>query len=375
MRLALPLPFLALLSTGCSLFTGLAVDPVATTAHRPSNVGAYVAVRDGEQPLDELSPANFTVYENDQLVPSEQSQLTLLDRNLVAAHQLVLLLDMSQAGAQAARTQMAKSALGFLQEVTPHQPVTVFAFDGRPGLVQIATIARGGPTPSMAAIEGFQPRDSSRNLNGAILAGLDKLNAALTQSGKPIRVGTLVVFATGPDVAGRESADKTHDLVWSSPHDVVGIGIGLGEENDQLESLSRGGFVRAQAKDTLPIAFEEAADKLRAELEKHYLVSYCSPARAGERRLRLEVRYTTKEGAERKGDFEYDFSAKGFGPGCNSSNTPRFTYKPKAMPKPESEIPPAKPGSNAPEKRKPPVEEREPEDAPVAPPDSPGYAK
>jgi hypothetical protein len=75
---------LALLS-GCGIFRNVSVEPIATTTQRPSNVGAYVAVSDGDQPLDELLPSNFSVYENDQLVPSEQSQLTLLDRNLVAA--------------------------------------------------------------------------------------------------------------------------------------------------------------------------------------------------------------------------------------------------------------------------------------------------
>jgi hypothetical protein len=149
--------------------------------------------------------------------------------------------------------------------------------------------------------------------------------------------------------------------------------VGLGKETDNLETLARGGMVRAQAAATLPIAFEEAADKARAELERHYLVSYCSPARAGDRRLRLEVKYTDKEGEEHSGDFEYDFSAKGFGPGCNSTVAPRFTLKPKAPP-PSNE--PLKPGDNSPGKLKP--ESREPEagdDAPVPPPDQSGYAK
>jgi hypothetical protein len=180
------------------------------------------------------------------------------------------------------------------------------------------------------------------------------------------------VFASGADVAGRVDADKAHDVVWSSEHDVIGVAVGLGPETDQLETLSRGGMVRAQAKNTLPIAFEEAADKARADVERHYLVSYCSPARAGERRLRLEVKYTNKAGEERSGDFEYDFSAKGFGPGCNSSVTPRFTWKPKPPP-PRNE--PLKPGDNSPGKLKP--ESREPDpadDAPVPPPDQSGYA-
>jgi hypothetical protein len=368
---------LALLS-GCGIFRNVSVEPIATTTQRPSNVGAYVAVSDGDQPLDELLPSNFSVYENDQLVPSEQSQLTLLDRNLVAAHHVVLLIDMSLADTPETRTLAAKAALGFVQKVSPVEGVTVFAFDGGPTLVPIATIARGAAVPSMAALESFTPRDKSRNLNGAIVAGLDKLEAVLSQSGKPVRVGSLVVFASGPDVAGRIDADKTHDLVWSSPYDVLGVGIGVGPEADNLESLARAGMVHAQAKSTLPIAFEEAASKVRSELESHYLVSYCSPARAGERRLRLEVKYTNKEGDEHKGDFEYDFSAKGFGPGCNPMVTPRFVYKPRAVTPPASSEPPSGKTSAGPDKSKPESgsgAHDEADDAPVAPPDQSGYAK
>jgi hypothetical protein len=376
--LALQLVFSLALLSGCGIFRNINVEPLATTTQRPSNVGAYVAVTDGEQPLDELLPSNFSVYENDQLVPSEQSQLTLLDRNLVAAHHVVLLIDMSLADTPETRSLAAKAALGFVQKLSPVEGVTVFAFDGSPTLVQIATVARGAAVPSMAALESFTPRDKSRNLNGAIVAGLEKLDALLSQSGKPVRVGSLVVFASGPDVAGRIDADKTHDLVWSSQYDVLGVGIGVGPEADNLETLARAGMVRAQAKSTLPIAFEEAATKVRSELESHYLVSYCSPARAGERRLRLEVKYANKEGQEHKGDFEYDFSAKGFGPGCNPMVTPRFVYKPKEVTPPAGSEPVSGKTSVGPDKAKPTPEAREHDagdDAPVAPPDQSGYAK
>jgi hypothetical protein len=227
----------------------------------------------------------------------------------------------------------------------------------------------------MAALESFTPRDTSRNLNGAIVAALGKLDAALAPSGKVVKVGTLVVFSHGPDVAGRVDGDTLHDKVWESPYDVIAIGVG--EQAESLEPIARRGLVRAQAADTLPIAFEEAASKAQGELEKYYLVSYCSPARAGSRRLRLEVKYTNKEGEERTGDFESDFSAKGFGPGCNPMATPRFTLTPKSEPVTRRE--PDKGDGGEPAKRKKPApdsrEHDQGEDAPVPPPDQSGYAK
>ena len=34
--------------TGCGVFRHVTVEPIATTFQRPSNVGAYVSVTDGE---------------------------------------------------------------------------------------------------------------------------------------------------------------------------------------------------------------------------------------------------------------------------------------------------------------------------------------
>jgi hypothetical protein len=366
--------------TGCGLFNQMNVEPIATASHRPSNVAAYVAVTDGDEPITELLPANFHVYENEQLVPAEQSELTLLDRNVAAAHQALLLVDMSQAKTPEARALAAKASLGFVTSLSPHEPVSVFAYDGAEGLVPIVSVAKGAPAPtSLAALENYSPRDSSRNLNGAVLAALGKLDASLAQTGRPVKIGTLVVFASGPDVAGRADADLVHDTVWEGAHDVIVIGIG--EEADRVSSLARRGLVRAQNAGTLSIAFEEAAMKARAELEKYYLVSYCSPGRAGERRLRLEVTYTTKEGQEHTGDFEFDFSARGFEAGCNSLKAPPLTLRPKDT---YSNTAASKNGpsngsaNGAPSKSKAAPDSREHdqgEDAPVPPPEQSGYAK
>lgn len=366
--------------TGCGLFSQMNVEPIATASQRPSNVAAYVAVSDGDEPVTELLPGNFHVYENEQLVPPEQSELTLLDRNVAAAHQALLLVDMSQAKTPETRALAAKASLGFVTSLSPHEPVSVFAYDGAEGIVPIVSVAKGAPAPSsLAALENYSTRDSSRNLNGAVLAALGKLDASLAQTGKPVKIGMLVVFASGPDVAARADADLVHDTVWEGAHDVIVVGVG--EEADRVSSLARRGLVRAQNAGTLPIAFEEAAMKARAELEKYYLVSYCSPGRAGERRLRLEVKYTTKEGQEHSGDFDFDFSARGFEAGCNSLKAPPLTLRPKDT---YSNTAASKNGSSggssngAPGKSQAAPDSREHdqgEDAPVPPPEQSGYAK
>ncbi len=366
-----PLGFVPL--TACSVFGHLDVQPIATSFARPSNVAAFVAVTDGDTGLTELSPSSFRVYDNGQLVPSDQTDLTLLDPMLVAQAHTVLLVDMSSATTPEARARVAKAARGFVEKVTRREAVSVFAFDGAAQLTSIATFPRGDQKVSLAALESFTSRDASRNLNGAVVAGVGKLTQALAQGGKLIRLGTLVIFSSGPDVAGRASSDDAHDAVWNSPYDVVAVGVA--EKADAVENLARSGLIRAQADSTLPIAFEEAADKTLEQLEKHYLVSFCSPARAGKRQLRLEVTYTNKEGEERHGDFETEFSANGFGPGCNPLVTPRLTLVPKSAPENKSEAPASKRKSDDTAKPVDTGQHDQGEDAPVAPPEQSGYAK
>lgn len=368
------LSLLALLPlTACGLFQQLKVEPLATSFSRPSNVAAFVAVRDGENGLTELSPGNFRVYENGQLVPSDQTELTLLDPMLVAHAHTLLLVDMSAATTPEARSVLAKAARGFVEKVSRRESVSVFAFDGAVQLTPIATFPRGDQKVSLAALESFNSRDPSRNLNGAVIAALGKLRQALAQGGKQIRLGTLVVFSSGPDVAGRASNDDAHDAVWTSPYEVIAVGVA--DNADAVENLARSALIRSQDDSNLPIAFEEAADETLEQLEKHYLVSFCSPARAGARTLRLEVTYANKEGDERTGSFETEFNARGFGPGCNPLVTPRLTLVPKSAPDKK----PEKPASKAPADSagtKPASQEDDPsDDAPVAPPDRPGYAK
>jgi hypothetical protein len=361
----------ALPLSGCGIFRHLDVNPLATASGRPSNVAAFISVSDGETGLSELSASNFRVYENGQLVPFEQTELTLLDPNLVAAPQVVLLVDMSGAQTPEARSALAKAVQGFVHQVTRRQPVSVFAFDGGVNLVQIAAFPRGDQAVTLAALESFTSRDPSRNLNGAVMAGLRKLEQALAQNGKLIKLGTLVIYSSGPDVANRVDADQAHDAVWESPYDVIAIGVA--ERADAVEGLARNALIRAQSDGTLPIAFEEAASKSLEQLAKHYLVSFCSPARAGVRQLRVEVTYANPAGDELRGDFETELNAKGFGPGCNPQVTPRLTLVPKVAPPPkavEGGKAKAEPGGVTDSRA-----HDQGEDAPVAPPDQAGYAK
>lgn len=370
---------------GCGLFEGLSVKNVATSVERPANVAMLVRVKNGKKPLDDLTASNFKVYENNQPLDPTTTGETLLDPSVAAVHHALLLVDMSGPAAEAAvRSTIAHGVAGFVDRVRRDQAVTVYAFDGSPRIYLINDYPQqesgGASLEDIPKLESFRPHDTSRNLNGAIVSGLRELDARLMQAKKPVRLGTLVVFTRGPDLAGRVSAatlsqalDKTHDELFA-------VGVGSDKNDFSLETIGRDGIERAPAIDAVGVALERAANTVSAAEHADYLLAYCSPARSGKRWLRVEVTIIGKKGDKTTGSVETQFNSTGFGPGCDSHAVPQFVVAGSA---PLEPAPPTKGAENArPEKRpahRPRTSEpakREPSQSTkiVPPPSEPGYA-
>jgi hypothetical protein len=126
-------------------------------------------------------------------------------------------------------------------------------------------------------------------------------------------------------------------------------------------------------------AFDDAASRIEDSFDGSYLLAYCSPARGGERRLRVEVTTNNAEGEEVQGKFTTEFDATGFGAGCSPTTTPRFTKawartdeeeedKDKDRPARSRRAPAAAPAGAAPQQPPPKEKPAEP------PPESDGYA-
>ncbi len=367
---------------GCSLLRGVEVESVATSVQKPSNVALYVSVRDGKNPVSSLMVENFKVFENEQLVPHEQSQLTLLNRDVAVVHHTLVLVDMSQLKDEESKRVTARAVAGFVSRTRAEQAVTVYAFDGSPDLALMGEFPRAAgaaePLDELAPLRSYTIRDPSRNLHGALVEGLRQLDARLAQAQKPVRIGTLVVFTRGPDVAGRATEEQVRDLLEQSPHQVVSIGVGQTDGDYYLDDIGRAGTIRAQDANSIGVAFEEAATKVSSLHGMYYLVSYCSPARAGSRRLRLEITFSTPEGEEKTGDLEQEFDANGFGPGCDPTSPPRFVIS-GGQDIPAVEAPGSAPEPAAPKGQPPPAPESQPapeseSDEIVPPPAKPGYA-
>jgi hypothetical protein len=313
------------LCSGCGLFGGLRVQGLASGAQRPGNVATFVSVTDGDTPVTELGASDFTIYEDGKPLAPIDSGQRLLDRELAASYRVLLAVDTSTMTSPASRERLSKAIATFVNKIREFEAVTVVAFDGQATLKPLGDFARGesGPVePSRFA--DLSPRDKSRNLNGAVVRAVAELESRLAQTHRALRVGALVLFSSGPDLAGRVDNGAVDDSLDAHSYAVISVGLGEGAANP-LRDLGRDGFITAASEDGLGVAFEEAAYKVRSQYEKHYLLAYCSPARAGTRSLRIEVRYTNQKGEDEKGGFSSEFDARGFGPGCDPEHLPRLT--------------------------------------------------
>ncbi|MBK7580558.1 MAG: hypothetical protein IPI67_10175 [Myxococcales bacterium] len=359
-----------LLSTACGLFKQLEIDSPGHSVQKPSNVAVYLSVNDGNTPLTELTEQNFTIFENDQALSSEDSKLTLLDRELAAHHRALLLVDMSTAKDADTRTRIARGAAGFVAAVRKTQGVTVYAFDGGVEPKLIGEYAKGESGPAeLPELAAFVSADPSRNLNGAVQAGLKELDARLMGQQKPIRIGTLIVLTAGPDVAGRATTEAVQATVDASPHQIVVIAVGA-EGAFDVGAVAKTSTLWAPSLGGVGPTFDEAATHVDALLQRHYLLAYCSPARAGIRHVRVEITHQNTEGDERRGSFDFEFDATGFGPGCDSASPPRFGGVEQA----KEEKPEAKKGDDKKPDTKGDGKKGAGDDGIVPPPNKPGYA-
>lgn len=373
--------FVALLSSGCAFFQGVTVEPIATSVQRPSNVAVYVAVADSGEPVAGLEAKNFSVYENGQLLAASEIQRTLLPRETVTSEHVVLLIDISGKPSQEELARFVKSIDGFVAKVREKLGVSVYAYDGSSKIRFVSEFPQGTTDGSAVPLLTMPSSDASRNLHGAVVKGLELLEKRLKAEGKPVRLGSLVVFARGPDVAGRVPEEQMYAALDATKRDIVGVGVGA--DLPYLNGVENAGLIHAQSAKTLPIAFEEAASRVLASRRRYYLVAYCSPARDGDRHVRLELKYTNKDGDEYTADTSFDFDGRGFKAGCNVETPPRFVPQkdqpPEAPPpKPEEPPPAEKPVYSKPRgatSKPPPASEDKPaEDEVVKPPDSSDYA-
>lgn len=225
------------------------------------------------------------------------------------------------------KSEAAKREAGKPEKAKPEsrKQETADATKGKTGKAEVSEASKpeSKTAPLKLAELVSEHTDPSRDLNGAVLRGLQELETALSRADKPVRVGTLVVFMRGSDLAGRVNPAELDAALDNSHAAIVAIAVGA-DQTLRPEHIGRDGVFRLPTLEKLDQAFETAADRVLAIEHSHYLVAYCSPARAGERKLRIEVRTVGARGEPISGNFETSFDARGFTSGCNAKAPPEF---------------------------------------------------
>ena len=288
-----------------------------TVAKPPSDVTVYVSVEDSGDPVGYLSADNFEIYENEVLLQPDEVGLRLLSRNSAAAGHTILLLDLSGAPDEKELKRINRGAAHFVEKVSTTQSVTVVAFDGTDRAREVARFSRvetstQRPLPELAA---FLTKDTSRDLNSALLAAVKGLAASLAEQKRDVPYGTIVTFVRGPDLAGRKTDAEVRKAISDSGYEFYSIAP-EGLKFDLLGTIGKDERFTYGSIDTLPMRFQDLGMRVRSSWQSHYLISYCSPARAGIRKLKVKVTYESESGARRSASTKTKFDAVGFQAGC-----------------------------------------------------------
>ena len=344
---------------------GLVLHPLRATASKPSNVAVYFTVDTTEgQPVPGLAAEHFSIFEDGFAVSAFESKQTILNPKVAAAHYTLLLIDMSGSIVAAKQVDaVVKAASTFTERVEKSQKVAVYAFDGSPDLYPIVpfTTSEAVATGGVERLTSFKPRDPSTNLYGAVLEGIRTLHRSLAADLKTLKFGTLVVFTDGTDHANRVTLPQLRAAL-SAPQngslDLFAIGVGGEMDLPRLQEIGRNGTITERNPENMAAAFDAVAAKVEAAAARYYLLSYCTPARAGVH----QVRILAHGPRNLTGELTYRFTADGFGPNCDPNTPTGFDLH-----QPE----PIVVGEKKPEKKEPPPPRRAPKPRPVSPPSGP----
>lgn len=334
--LALTLPVVA---SGCGsarersdgrACTGLDVRVMERAVAPPANVSAVVRITDcaGEPLMKRLDTGAFELTEDGKPLSQQEASRLIYPSARARAQRTLLALDLSGSivrsglrepmigGAKALALTLATAST----DEAPHE-VAIFGFDGRPDLVPFTffTKDRNALTEALASAQRSPLVDDSTNLNGAVVSALKVLDGAVAADARnpgQIARGSLVVFTDGQDLAGRVSDEELRRALDATPHSTFAVGVGPAIDRDNLTTIGKTASEVASGPDQVLAAFEKIGRELKALSETDYVVSYCSPARAGTRRLSIQV-----SDGERSGEATIDFDAQGFGAGCTPEST------------------------------------------------------
>lgn len=311
----------AVMACGCG--GGMELSKVAAAHRRPSNVAVYFKAHTSRgEPISTLIANDFEIYEDGVLVSVDESRQTIVNPQVAAEHYTLLLVDMSASVTESDDVPLIVEATEqFLAQLEDYQQVAVYAFDGSRNIHRITPFS-GSEQRSVHGVQALaerEGRDPSTNLHGAVIQGLEVLDRATRRTRAPLAFGTLVVFTDGTDRAHRVDYDTMMKAVQDSEHDTYAIGVGNEIDDGTLSDIGKSGHLHVDQSEALSKGFQQIGDRIIDVTRSYYLLSYCSPARAGEHTVTVEA-----HSGGSSGELDYTFDADGFRPGCDPTQPPPF---------------------------------------------------
>ncbi len=318
--LSLIASLIAFATLGCE---GLRLHLVNASVQKPSNVALYFTVdTSAGEPVPGMTADQFRIYEDGRLISIFESQQTILNPEVATVRYTLLLLDMSRSVTESGQVPLIQEAVSaFIQGVGEQEKVAIYAFDGRAEIQPIAKFGTGANQLSgrNERLSSFRTQDPSTNLNGAIVEAVKVLDEAKESSEVPLRFGTLVVFTDGTDRAHRATSRQAIDAVEKSDVGIYVIGIGGEVDQDEMLNIGRDGYMHVGNREAVVDAFQQVGERIHKLGSRFYLLSYCSPSRAGQHQLEVEAFI-----GEEQGRTYYEFDAEGFEPDCDPNTPPSF---------------------------------------------------
>jgi len=334
MNIKIGIALLALALTGCGMggILGLGVHTQKTIARPPSDVQVILTVSNGSKPVDHLVDHNFKIYENDVLLDRNEIGFRLLPKSSMTAGFTVLLVDVSGQPDPTALRRIERGATHLVEKISVTQPVAVIVFDGSPRPREVARFsqverATVRPVPSL---QPFLSGDQSRDVYGALLSVIRGVDLELKKTKKEAQFGTVITLLNGPDLAGRTDEAAVRKAIFESGYTFLSVA----PKGVAIAGLSLIGQTRQyeyDTIDTLPMQLSDLGMHVRALFNSHYVLSYCSPGRAGERKLKVVVKSEGDSGMGHRGSTKSKFSAQGFVGGCADGGAPQVA-KPTPVP-------------------------------------------
>ena len=290
----------------------------------PSAVAMFLTVDDCDgNPVTELAAEDFLIKENDAKLSSEAAVAVLPMNGLQVVVSLVL--DVSASTSENIPTLItAASELVNQLQVQQNLPVriSIELFSG----LEKSEIWQGhwlDPDDLLAKLEEIESYDSgdmsSTNLHGAIIDALDRNSNAQADLvernfGGAFSTGYVVLFTDGADTAGWLTKEQSLDVIDAYDIPVMAVGLSSPDyDEDSLNELAPGGVYTADSPEGLATAFGALGNQIAGQVKRTYLIGYCSPKKAGEHQVTVELADASNEGIA-----SYTFDATGFAPGCSA---------------------------------------------------------